>query len=139
MTVSSDTSNAAPSALKSRPLSPHLQIFRFRVPLITSILHRITGAALVAGSFVMLWWLIALAGGEQAYGHFVEAALHPLGQICLIGWSWAFFYQLLNGIRHLAYDAGKGFDLKTSYATGRLVLVLSVVLTAAAWFYFYQG
>lgn len=133
MTISSDTANAAPDAHQGRPLSPHLQIFRFRIPLITSILHRITGAALVVGSFILLWWLIALAQGEEAYGQFVTIASHPLGQICLFGWTWAFLYQLLNGVRHLFYDAGKGFNLKTTYLTGWLVLILSVLFTALAW------
>lgn len=87
----------------------------------------------------MLWWLVAAAQGEEAYGHFVTIALHPLGQICLIGWTWAFFYQLLNGVRHLAYDTGIGFNLKVSYFTGRLVLALSVIFTALAWLYFHRG
>ena len=127
------------SPQKARPLSPHLQIFRFSIPLITSILHRITGVALVGGSFIMLWWLIALAHSEEAYGRFVTIAMHPLGQFCLLGWTWAFFYQLLNGMRHLTYDTGKGFKLKTSYFTGRLVLITSVILTALSWLYFYRG
>jgi succinate dehydrogenase / fumarate reductase cytochrome b subunit len=122
-----------------RPLSPHLQIFRFQIPQFTSILHRLTGIALVGGSFVLLWWLIALACGAESYGHFVTLALHPVGQFCLLGWTWAFFYQLLNGMRHLAYDAGFGFKLKTTYFTGRVVLISSVLLTALSWWYFYAA
>ncbi len=148
---SETTSNAAPAGAqtmtgqtagmqardRARPLSPHLQIFKFRIPLITSILHRLTGAALVVGSFVMLWWLVSLAQGEDSYAQFVRIAAHPLGHICLIGWTWAFLYQLLNGMRHLMYDTGKGFDLPTTYRTGYAVLILSVVLTAISWVYFY--
>jgi succinate dehydrogenase / fumarate reductase cytochrome b subunit len=120
-----------------RPLSPHLQVFRFQIPQYTSILHRLTGIALVGGSFVLVWWLIALARGAESYGHFVTLALHPVGQFCLIGWTWSFLYQLLNGIRHLVYDAGFGFKLKTTYITGYAVLASSIVLTALSWCYFY--
>ncbi|HEY1097053.1 MAG TPA: succinate dehydrogenase, cytochrome b556 subunit [Alphaproteobacteria bacterium] len=136
--MSSSPSDTATKAARSRPLSPHLQIFRFSIPMLTSILHRITGVALVGGSFVLLWWLVALAQSPEAYGTFVTIALHPLGQICLAGWTWAFFYQLLNGVRHLVYDTGTGFKLKTTYFTGRLVLVLSVIATAASWWCFYN-
>ena len=125
------------SARKTRPLSPHLQIYRWKIPMLTSILHRVTGVGLVAGSLVIVWWLTALAMGPEQYGIFVEVIASPLGKLVMIGWTWTFWYHMLNGIRHMVFDAGYGFKLQTAIRTGALVLILSLVFTLATWLQFY--
>ena len=118
---------------KSRPLSPHLQIYRWQLHMVMSILHRMTGAALGLGPILMVWWLMALAAGPSAYDTFTKAASSPVGQVVLFGFSYSLFYHLLNGIRHLYWDAGQGFEPATVRRTGQLVLVASLVVTAGAW------
>lgn len=124
-----------------RPLSPHIQIYSLftRFTSLTSILHRLTGLALVAGSVLIVAWLMAIAHGPEAYAQFMTYTKHPLGQFVLIGFTWAFWYQLLNGVRHLVWDAGFGFKLQNARATAYTVIGLSFVATAATWFYLCMG
>jgi succinate dehydrogenase / fumarate reductase cytochrome b subunit len=121
---------------KSRPLSPHLSIWRWGPHMAVSILHRITGGALtVAGLALLTWWLLALAEGADAYGRFLELARHPVGLAVLIGLTWAFFQHTLSGIRHLAMDSGRAFELDTNKRFAVLTVVGAIVLTAALWLY----
>jgi len=104
--------------------------------MLVSILHRMTGAALTfAGLAILVWWLMAIAGGADAYADFSKAAQHPIGLIVLIGLTWAFFQHLLSGVRHLVMDTGAGFELRTNNRFAMLVFVAAVVLTAALWAY----
>ncbi len=105
--------------------------------MLTSILHRATGAALIIGSLIIVWWLVALAMGPRHYGVFVEVIASPLGKLMMIGWTWAFWYQMLNGIRHLFWDAGYGFKLKTAFTTGAIIIALSLFFTGLTWVKFY--
>jgi len=116
---------------RTRPLSPHLQIYRWPVTMMTSITHRATGMALAAGALVLAWWLIALATGPDAYATFRMAAASPVGLVVLFGFVWSLSFHLLNGIRHLAWDIGLGFAVPTAAQTGVLVIVLSIVLAVA--------
>jgi succinate dehydrogenase / fumarate reductase cytochrome b subunit len=116
-----------------RPLSPHLQIYRWQLTSVLSILHRTTGIALSVGTLLLAWWLIAAAAGPAAFDTAQGFIGSWLGRLLLLGWSWALFYHLANGIRHLAWDAGFGFELRTVYATGWAVVVLSILLTLIAW------
>lgn len=116
-----------------RPLSPHLQIYRWQLTSVLSILHRMTGIALSVGTLLLAWWLIAAATGPAAFDTAQGFIGSWLGRLLLLGWSWALFYHLANGIRHLAWDAGFGFELRTVYATGWAVVVLSILLTLIAW------
>ncbi len=118
----------------NRPLSPHLQIYRPQWTMVFSILHRITGVALAVGTLLLVYWLLAAAAGPEAYADARVLIGSWFGRILLLGWSYALFYHLLNGIRHLAWDAGWGFELKTAYATGLLMAAGSVGLTLVAWF-----
>jgi succinate dehydrogenase / fumarate reductase cytochrome b subunit len=127
----------ARTAPAARPLSPHLQIYRWPITMATSIAHRVTGMALVAGTLVIAWWLLALAGGPQYYDTFSAAARHPLGQIVLFGFVWSLAYHLLNGIRHLAWDIGLGFDIPTANKSAVAVIALSLVLALAIFGYAY--
>jgi succinate dehydrogenase / fumarate reductase cytochrome b subunit len=116
-----------------RPLSPHLQIYRWQLTSVLSILHRMTGLALAAGTLLLAWWLIAAATGPAAFEVAQGFIGSWLGRLLLLGWSWALFYHLSNGIRHLAWDVGLGFELKTVYVTGWAVVALSFLLTLIAW------
>ena len=116
-----------------RPLSPHLQIYRLPLLAVMSVLHRATGVALAAGLVLLAWWLGATADGPDAYAT-VQAVLGSLlGRLVLLGFTVALFYHLANGIRHLLWDIGWGFELPQAYASGRVVLAATAVLTAAAW------
>ena len=121
------------SAPQSRPLSPHLQIYRPQITSVLSILHRMTGVALFFGTIIWVWWLIGAAIGDEAFDSARWFMGSWLGQIVLLGWTWSLFYHLANGIRHLAWDAGIGFELKTATATGWLVVIFAFGMTALAW------
>lgn len=117
----------------NRPLSPHLQIYRLPLTAITSITHRITGVLLGLGALGLVYWLVALASGPESYAAAQAAAGSVIGQIVMILFSLALFYHLANGIRHLFWDAGYGFELETAHRTGQAVIVAAVVLTVIAW------
>ena len=130
---------------RSRPLSPHLTIWRWGPHMLVSILHRVTGVGLsFAGLGILAWWLYALSAGSDAYAKF-EAVLNyqfyrvPLMLIVLIGLTWAFFQHLLSGIRHLAMDSGAAFELGVNKTFAILTVIGSVVLTAGLWFYLLGG
>ena len=122
------------AATKSRPLSPHLTVWRWGPHMVVSILHRMTGAALsIAGLAVLTWWLIAIADGPEAYATFTRASTHPVGLIVLVGLTWAFFQHLLSGIRHLTMDTGAAFELGINKSFAILTIVGSLLLTALLW------
>lgn len=118
---------------RERPLSPHLQIYRPQLTSVLSITHRATGLALVIGTLVLVYWLLAAASGADAYASAQALLGSWLGRIVLLGFSFALFYHLCNGIRHLFWDAGLGFELKTAYASGHAVIVASIAMTVIAW------
>ncbi len=113
---------------KARPLSPHMQIWRWTITMAASITHRVTGCALAGGMLFLVWWLIAAASGPDAYAVFALVAGHPVGQMILFGLLWSLAFHLLNGIRHLAWDLGYGFSMPTSRLTAALVYGLSLVI-----------
>lgn len=116
-----------------RPLSPHLQIYKPQITMLTSITHRITGVALGVGTLLLAWWLIAAATGPEAYETVSAFLTSWFGRLVMFGFTWAIFYHLCNGIRHLFWDAGKGFELPTMRKTGMAVIIASVVLTLLTW------
>ena len=116
-----------------RPLSPHLQIYRWQLTSVLSILHRASGVALTLGTILLVWWLAAAADGPQAYGRVQWFLASWVGLILLFGWSVALFYHLCNGLRHLWWDTGRGLDLPSVYASGWAVVAATIVLTAIAW------
>ena len=113
-----------------RPLSPHLQVYRWGITMWLSSLHRITGLLLSAGAFALAVWLIALAGGPQSYSRVQQVFASGGFKVLLVAWTFCFFLHLANGVRHLAWDVGEGFDPKTIRASGWTVIVVAVLATA---------
>jgi succinate dehydrogenase / fumarate reductase cytochrome b subunit len=116
-----------------RPLSPHLQIYRWQLTSVLSILHRATGVVLSAGAILLVWWLVAAASGPEAYEDVEDFLGSWLGLLLLFGWTVALFYHLCNGIRHLVWDTGHALDLKSVYVGGWVVVGATGVLTFVAW------
>jgi len=116
-----------------RPLSPHLQIYRPQLTSVLSILHRLTGVALALGTGLLVWWLAAAAAGPDSFAIANDFLGSIFGRLLLLGWSFALFYHLCNGIRHLFWDAGLGYEITTVNRSGWLVLVASLALTVIAW------
>lgn len=126
-------------ASNNRPLSPHLQVYKPQLTTFMSITHRATGIALAVGTLMLVCWLIAAATGESAFDE-VQAFLGSIiGRLLLLGWSYALFYHMCNGLRHLFWDAGKGFEIETAYTTGRIVIGASIVLTIGVWVWGYAA
>lgn len=124
----------ANAGTKNRPLSPHLQVWKWGPHMFVSILHRVTGNAMAfAGLGVLLWWLGALAGGPASYATFQSAMTTPIGYLVLVGISWTFFSHMSTGIRHFVMDAGAGFELNTNKTWAVLSPLIGVALTAAFW------
>ena len=120
-----------------RPLSPFMfpVWYRFQITSALSILHRLTGIGLAVGSILLAWWLISVAVGGELFEATHRFLASPIGTVLLFLWSVAFFYHLCNGIRHLAWDAGYGFEIRTAARSGYAVIVMTAVLTLLAWLY----
>ncbi len=116
-----------------RPLSPHLQVYKPQLTSMLSILHRLTGVALAAGTLLLVWWLVAAAAGPEAFGTVQAFVGSWLGRLLLLGWTFALLYHLCNGVRHLVWDVGWGFELTQVYASGWIVVGASVGLTILVW------
>ena len=116
-----------------RPTSPHLSVYRWPITMTLSILHRMTGVALTAGLLVFVGWLMAAADSSAGYQQFSDLALTTLGQIALVGWSFAFFFHLCNGVRHLFWDSGRGFEKHQAEASAWMAIAGSVALTLLYW------
>ncbi|MDH3620405.1 MAG: succinate dehydrogenase, cytochrome b556 subunit [Gammaproteobacteria bacterium] len=116
-----------------RPLSPHLSIYRWPVTMASSILHRVTGVGMAVGFIVLVGWLFDAASGPVVYAKFLAAMDTTVGYVLLVGWSFSFFFHLSNGIRHLVWDTGRGFEKEQATASAWFVIVVSIVLTAVFW------
>ena len=125
------------TATRDRPLSPHLQVYKPQLTSVLSILHRATGIALSVGTLLLVWWLVAAASSPAAFESVQAFIASWLGRLLLFGWTFSLFYHLCNGIRHLFWDAGRGFDLPAAYASGWFVVLASVALTVIAWVWGY--
>jgi succinate dehydrogenase / fumarate reductase, cytochrome b subunit len=117
----------------NRPLSPHLQVYKPQITSVLSILHRITGVALAVGTLLVAYWLAAIAGGVETFAVANAILGSFLGKVVLFFWSWALFYHLANGVRHLLWDVGYGFDLPTVYLGGKITVGASFALTILLW------
>ena len=120
-------------ASAARPLSPHLQVYRPLINMMMSIAHRITGAALYGGTILMAWWLMAAAFSPEQFALANAIFASWFGRLVLIGFTWALFHHLVGGIRHLIWDTGRGFELKTVDLMSWGTPVISIGLTLAVW------
>ena len=118
---------------RNRPLSPHIQVYKMPFTAILSITHRLTGIALAVGTVVLAYWLASAAYGPVAYGHAQALLGSLLGKLVLFGWTGALFYHLCNGVRHLFWDVGHGYEIAQANKSGRIVVATAAVLTVLAW------
>lgn len=131
-----------PATGRQRPLSPFMigPYYRPQLTSMLSITHRATGVVLALASVGLALWLVALASGYGAYGRAMVCAASPLGRLLLLGLGSSLAFHFANGIRHLFWDAGRGFEIKTAYASGYAVLAFAGVITLLlAWFLFFGG
>lgn len=116
-----------------RPLSPHLQVWRWHVTMAGSIAHRVTGVALYGGALIGAGWAASLASGPIAYDRYMRLLGSPLGKLVLFGLTVSIFFHLFNGVRHLVWDAGKGFELRTADMTAVAAFVFAIAASAFIW------
>ena len=116
-----------------RPLSPHLQIYKWQLTSVLSILHRATGIALAVGALYLAVWVMCAAASPRAYAVFQDFNTSIVGRLVLGGWLFSGFYHLCNGIRHLFWDAGYGFEIKDAYRSGWIVVAIAAVATVVSW------
>jgi len=124
---------------RTRPLSPHLGVYRWQIGNSLSILHRITGVALGVGFLALTFWLSSLAGGEDTYRSAARLFASPVGLVCLFGWTFSFLFHLFNGLRHLCWDVGLGFERTQRHASGWIAVLAAVSATLGAWVLLWQG
>ncbi|MDX2222823.1 MAG: succinate dehydrogenase, cytochrome b556 subunit [Rhodospirillaceae bacterium] len=117
----------------ARPLSPHVQVYRLPLTALLSITHRITGVGLALGLVLLAWWLAAAATGPDAYATASAVIGSWFGLLVLFGFSFALSFHLCNGVRHLFWDAGKGFEIAQAQRSDKIVIAAAIALTAVAW------
>lgn len=117
---------------KERPLSPHLQVYRPQLTSMLSVLHRATGIFLFLGTPLLIYWVWAIAAGAEQYSALQVLFSHWLVQLLLLGWVFSTYFHLCNGIRHLFWDVGRGYEMETLYASGKAVVAASILLTVAS-------
>jgi succinate dehydrogenase / fumarate reductase cytochrome b subunit len=117
----------------NRPLSPHLQVYKPQLTSVMSILHRATGIALSVGALYLVAWVVFASADRETYAQFQSFNTSILGRIFLGGWLFCAFYHLANGIRHLFWDAGYGFEIKDAYRSGWIVVAVSLAATIVSW------
>lgn len=122
-----------PGVTRPRPTSPHLSVWRWHLTMAGSIFHRATGVALYVGALIAAAWAVSLASGPDAYGLFTGIMGSILGKLVLFGLTLSIFYHLANGVRHLVWDAGHGFQPRTATLSGVLVMTFAVVATLVVW------
>jgi succinate dehydrogenase / fumarate reductase cytochrome b subunit len=126
-------------SVRTRPLSPHLGIYRWQIGNTLSILHRITGVALGLGFLALTYWLMSLAGSEDSYRTVARLFASPVGFVCLFGWTFSFLFHLFNGVRHLCWDVGLGFERTQRHASGWLAVLAALCATLATWVLLWHG
>jgi len=118
---------------QARPLSPHIQIYRWTLTMMLSILHRATGVALYAGTVLLAWWLLAAATGPEAYAQVQAISSAWYGRLVLFGYTWALLHHMFGGLRHFVWDTGRGFDLNHVEILARISAFVPPVLTVLVW------
>ncbi|MCP4487072.1 MAG: succinate dehydrogenase, cytochrome b556 subunit [Gammaproteobacteria bacterium] len=115
------------------PISPHLQIYRLPLTALLSITHRASGVFLAIAALLLIWALVALAGGPESWESVRTLLQSWAGQLFLLGLTFALYFHFCNGIRHLFWDVGKGFEVETVDKTAKLAIIISIILTIATW------
>lgn len=129
-----DISSRDKNGAKKRPLSPHIQVYEWRVNMLTSILHRASGIALAVGALLVVALLLSAAMGADCF-HAVSGFLaSPLGTFMLVGWSGALFFHMFSGLRHMVLDTGKWFDIRINRLTAFSIYAIAAAMTAAFWY-----
>ena len=123
----------------NRPLSPHLQIYRWHLSMATSILHRMSGVVLALGLLLLTWWLAAAASGPEYFDFVYDIMASWIGRLILLGFTAALYFHLFNGIRHLMWDIGYGFEIETAQRLGYLVFALTILATLGTFLFGYWG
>lgn len=121
--------------VSEKPLSPHIQIYRWEITMLASILHRMAGMALAAGTLLLVWLLWALASGPTAYECFHKFITSPLGTVLLLGWTAALFFHMGNGMRHLVMDTGRGYTIAGARRSAFAVFAFAILMTLLVWFF----
>jgi succinate dehydrogenase / fumarate reductase cytochrome b subunit len=119
--------NPQRSAATTRPLSPHLTVYRWPVTMMTSITHRATGVGLSLGAIILAWWLVSISNGPEGWQNFHAISDTPIGALVLLGLTWSLVNHFLNGIRHLGWDLGYGFEKKVAERNSVIIFALSVI------------
>lgn len=127
------TARNSEGKLVRRPLSPHLQVYRWPISMALSILHRATGCALAVGTLLLTWWLVAAATSDTAFADAQWFMGSAIGLLLLFGWSLALIFHFFSGIRHLVWDAGIGFEAPTYNTSGWGVVIATAVCTVLVW------
>ncbi len=123
--------NPQKPAATTRPLSPHLTIYRWPVTMATSITHRITGVGLSVGAVILAWWLVSISNGPEGWQRFHALSDTPIGLLVVFGLTWSLVYHFLNGVRHLAWDLGYGFEKNLAERNSMLILAASILIAIA--------
>ena len=127
------TARNSEGKLVRRPLSPHIQVYRWPLSMALSILHRVSGVALGVGTLLLTWWLVAAVSSDDVFDRAQWFMGSPIGLLLLFGWSVALIFHFFSGIRHLVWDAGFGFDAPTYNTSGWAVLIATGVCTVLVW------
>ena len=117
----------------SRPLSPHLQVWKWTLTMALSIFHRATGSALAVGLFLVAWGLVSAATSPEAYAQFLTCMSSQIGQLMLMGWTFAIFFHMGTGVRHLIMDTGRLLTAKQGDMAGVLIILFAIAATAYTW------
>jgi succinate dehydrogenase / fumarate reductase cytochrome b subunit len=125
-------------SVRARPLSPHLEIYRWQIGMALSILHRATGAILTLGLLALVYWLIAVAGDAPGYERAARLLSSPVGLGLMFAWTFAFFLHFFNGVRHLLWDVGLGFERGARHASGWLAVIGAILATLGVWALLWQ-
>jgi succinate dehydrogenase / fumarate reductase cytochrome b subunit len=126
-------SSTPPSSLKPRPLSPHLQIWKWSITMALSIFHRATGSALSIGLLLITWGVVSAAMGADAYNQFLICMTSPIGQFMLFGWTFAIFFHMGTGVRHLIMDTGRLLTAKEGDLAGISIILFAIIATGLIW------
>ncbi len=137
--ISVEKASAGVVVVRERPLSPHPTVYKPQISSVLSISHRISGVFLTLGALLLSWWVISIACGPGVFAVTNNLLDTRPGYFIMFCWTLALYYHLLNGIRHLFWDIGLGFDLRNMAISGFTVIILSISLAVFSWYYVFTN